>query len=304
MGRSVAVMMSSYNGAEFIQEQIESILDQSGVTVSLHVRDDGSTDETWNILAAYERAGTLSAIRGSHVGIGNSFMQLVWSLPDTYDYYAYSDQDDIWMQDKLAVAVDMLERENATLYASSLACMDVNMQPLGVRYKTYEPRIGPLAYIVDSGCYGCTQVFNRSLFETLCCRRPAQESLNRFLHDTWTCVSASIVGTIVFDCTPHIGYRRHDANYTNFDKSSATIWKKRLRKLMNPGLRRMRSALAQEVLSCYADCLDSCEIERLEPLARAHALKNKIKLAQNRSAYMVREESTAWYLTKMFAGLV
>lgn len=304
MGQSVTVMMSSYNGAAFIEEQIESILDQSDVDVSLHVRDDGSTDGTWDILAAYERAGKISATRGSHAGIGNSFMQLLWSLPDTYDYYAYSDQDDIWMQDKLAVAIRTLEREGAVLYASSLALIDANRQFLGVKLEKCEPHMSTLSCIVNNKCYGCTQVFTKDLFRTLCRVRPSQESLDKFIHDMWTCALASIVGTIVYDPEPHIGYRRHAANYTNFDKDGILKWIKRLNKLVNPGLRIKRSVLAQEVLACYADQLDEREVQQLEVLAGARKFKNRMALAKERSTYMSVNESDAWYMAKLLAGQI
>ena len=296
--------MSSCNGAPFIAEQIESILDQVGVDVHLYVRDDGSSDATPSILEAYADHDKVDVVHGAHLGIGNSFMQLLWSLPDTYDYYAFSDQDDIWMQDKLAAAVDMLEATSATLYASNLVCMDEEGNPQGTRFKSWEFRSDALFFVTKSFFYGCTQVFDRSLFLTMSRRRPSEESLNKFLHDTWVAVSASIVGTPVFDPTPHIGYRRHKNNHTAFDKGLVFIWKLRLRKLLNPDLRGTRSALAQELLACYGDCLDPREKDMLGTLAGARKPANRLALAMNRTAYKAQWESDAWFVAKTLAGFL
>ena len=94
--KKVAVMMSTYNGELYIEEQIESILQQPGVDVFLYIRDDGSSDGTLRILQKYSSTDKVHIQYGKHIGIGNSFMELLWSLPDTYDYYSFSDQDDIW----------------------------------------------------------------------------------------------------------------------------------------------------------------------------------------------------------------
>lgn len=118
-----AVLMSTYNGARFIREQLDSILDQTGeFELDLWVRDDGSTDGTKDILNDYESRGLLRWYTGENLGPAQSFLDLVRRTLG-YDWYAFADQDDFWMPEKLSWALETLEkidaaRENAVLYFS------------------------------------------------------------------------------------------------------------------------------------------------------------------------------------------
>lgn len=92
-----AVLMSTYNGARFIREQLDSILDQTGeFELDLWVRDDGSTDGTKDILNDYESRGLLRWYTGENLGPAQSFLDLVRRTLG-YDWYAFADQDDFWM---------------------------------------------------------------------------------------------------------------------------------------------------------------------------------------------------------------
>ena len=89
--KSVGVALSSYNGEKYIREQLDSILRQEGVDLQLFVRDDGSTDSTKEILTEYEKEyPNIKVLFCENVGVGNSFMNLLYSMPNTFDYYAFS----------------------------------------------------------------------------------------------------------------------------------------------------------------------------------------------------------------------
>lgn len=129
---SVSVLMSTYNGAKYVREQIESILSQIGVEVKLTVRDDGSNDLTCEILKEYASLGKIALIKGENVGVSKSFFILLDSSPDC-DFYAFSDQDDIWHNDKLLNAVKCMELsqkekncENGVLYFCNKNLVDSN----------------------------------------------------------------------------------------------------------------------------------------------------------------------------------
>ena len=94
--KTVAVLMSTYNGENYIKEQIESIFNQKGVIVKLYVRDDGSKDRTLEILKDYN----VNLEKGTNIGYIKSFMWLIKNVPFA-DYYALADQDDVWDEDKL-----------------------------------------------------------------------------------------------------------------------------------------------------------------------------------------------------------
>lgn len=110
----VAVLLSSYNGERYLKEQIDSILNQKGVNVYVLVRDDGSTDRSLQILrelvAGHPRQ--MKIVEGKNTGCTKSFVELMRiasTLEDfNPDYYAFSDQDDVWFPDKLAYSIGAL----------------------------------------------------------------------------------------------------------------------------------------------------------------------------------------------------
>ena len=130
----VAVLMSTYNGEKYLREQIDSILAQEGVDVTLYIRDDGSSDSTIEIINEYlTKTNRIKFYIGENIGVGNSFMQLVYDCPEDYDYYAFSDQDDIWLTEKMQVAVDSLkEYSNPFLYCSNQILVDKNGKIIGL----------------------------------------------------------------------------------------------------------------------------------------------------------------------------
>ena len=108
---SVAVIMSTYNGERYLAEQIDSILAQKNVHVELFIRDDGSKDNTREIISDYvKRYNNIHAEFGSNMGWIRSFIYALQNAPD-FDYYAFSDQDDFWLEEKLITAVNAIQRE-------------------------------------------------------------------------------------------------------------------------------------------------------------------------------------------------
>ena len=128
--KKVQVIMSSYNGEKFIKKQIDSILNQQNVEVSLLIRDDGSKDGTIEILRDYENRGLIKVIYGKNIGPTASFLKLIDEC-DNADYYSFSDQDDVWLEDKLSTAVKILEENSVNkrplLYCSALQRVDADL---------------------------------------------------------------------------------------------------------------------------------------------------------------------------------
>ena len=104
--RNILVLMSTYNGEKYLKEQIDSILAQKNVEVTIQVRDDGSTDGTIRILEEYQKCGKLNWYSSTNMGPAKSFLDLVYNAPLKYDYYAFCDQDDYWKEDKLYKAIE------------------------------------------------------------------------------------------------------------------------------------------------------------------------------------------------------
>lgn len=107
MEKKVAVLISTYNGEKYLKEQLDSILNQTYQNIEIVIRDDGSTDSTIDIIKEYQkRYHNITLKSGTNIGFIKSFFALL-ELADA-DYYAYSDQDDVWMENKIELAVNAL----------------------------------------------------------------------------------------------------------------------------------------------------------------------------------------------------
>ena len=107
-GKKVAVLLSTYNGDSYVKQQIESIYLQKNVEVMLYVRDDGSDRQFVEQLRELQKQYQFQLIEGNNLGFVGSFMTLLKEVPHA-DYYAFCDQDDIWLEHKLEQAVDWFE---------------------------------------------------------------------------------------------------------------------------------------------------------------------------------------------------
>ena len=111
--KKVAVIMSTYNGEKFIREQLDSILNQTYKNIEIVVRDDGSSDGTVAIIKEYmQKYPNIVLHEGENLGFIKSFFELL-NLADA-DYYSYADQDDVWLENKIELAVNSLKQLDET----------------------------------------------------------------------------------------------------------------------------------------------------------------------------------------------
>ncbi len=200
----VLVMMATYNGEKYVAEQIDSILAQGGgVDVTLVIRDDGSTDGTAAICEQYARnhSNIDFAVNEQNKGCALNFMDMVYAADaTTYDYFAFSDQDDYWLPEKLSKAIEQLNSTPATapaLYYSDVLNVDAELNGECPEYYPFAQCHSPLkAALVTNWASGCTMVWNRSL-----CRLLQQAKLQSFLrwHDAWVHLVALSCGKVVAD---------------------------------------------------------------------------------------------------------
>ena len=122
MQNRVLILMSTYNAEKYLVEQIKSLREQRNVCVSILCRDDGSTDNTIHILKSLG----IDYYTGGNLGPARSFMDLVEKCSETYEYYAFCDQDDYWYPDKLKTAIEYIdnEKESPVLYYSAVNVTD------------------------------------------------------------------------------------------------------------------------------------------------------------------------------------
>lgn len=285
---SVAVLMSTYNGEEYIQEQIDSILSQDSVDVCLYVRDDGSTDSTVDIVRTYAKQGHVRLVPGmSNRGPANSFMLLLYSTFDNTDadYFAFADQDDVWKPDKLIRAIERLRnRKTPALYCSNQIVFD-GKNEMGLRFSEI-PTITLESILFRNDVSGCTMVFNRELAAILCkdSSRPHEQVLSMRMHDVWVLLVALLHGDVFYDPDSRICYRIHQSNAVGVRNDAASpIKRARLiaSSLKNKTDVRYRSAYARELLLCFPD-MDEAQKEKVGKLANySESLNGKIKLIRD-----------------------
>jgi glycosyltransferase involved in cell wall biosynthesis len=211
----VTILLSTFNGVQFLPEQLASFVGQTHPDWRLLWRDDGSIDGTVDLLG---RFGSLfppgkvvrSPGSGQHRGIFDSFMALIDEAGDE-SAVALSDQDDIWLPGKLERALrclDKVEPDRPALYCTSLTVVDAALRPLGGSLKLrYNP--GFPGALLQNVASGCTMVLNRAAVRAVqAAIRPEYR-----VHDWWIYLLVTAIGgEILFDDTPTILYRQHGSN--------------------------------------------------------------------------------------------
>lgn len=219
--KRIAVLLSAYNGERYIEKQIESILNQEGIdSLTLIVRNDGSKDETIHILQRLQRShGNIVILDEQNIGLVASFLALLnYAYQQGFDYYAFSDQDDYWLPEKLKVAVNALEdHDEACMYASCSMLADENLEPTGNVTQTQIREITFFNSAIQNFCPGHNQILNHKMAGMVVSKTTYSSLI--YSQDLWITNVASVTGSIVFDNTPHTLYRQHTNNQLGFGKN-------------------------------------------------------------------------------------
>ena len=281
--------MSTYNGEKYLQEQLDSIYRQKDVQLHIVVRDDCSTDSTLDILKKNkaEHPELLTIIEGKrNLKPCSSFFKLISSnASDTY--YALSDQDDIWDDDKLITAVSKLKQcdpQKPALYFSNLRIVDENNN--FYRNAHFVPRQTGNKYLslIQPAVTGCTLVYNQTLAKIAERIKPQEFSM----HDTWMYMVAEFFGTVVYDFEPHINYRQHSNNVigTTLTGKKKSFLKTEFKRFNNRNL-QPRYDNAVEFLREFGEALPQKDLRKiLEIVNYKRTFKERMKLLNDRDFYV------------------
>jgi len=271
--KKVLVLMSVYNGAKYIEEQLDSIFSQEDVSVNCLIRDDGSTDHTKEIVKSYcTKNKKISFLAGENIGWAMSFYNLVENTRYTnYDYYAFSDQDDLWDYNKLIVAINKMEKVNTTkplLYCSNLKVVDKDLNWSQGKYMFDKVNLSKNHALVENFSTGCTQVFNNEMKNLYLDYKPNY----LHAHDYWLYLIATFVGVVIYDNNAYINYRQHDYNVKGAGKGPWKLWKNRIRSLSKVYLKdkfkeHSLEKMAQELLKGYRSKMTVNDIEMIQVIA-------------------------------------
>ena len=227
---TVAILLCTYRGQDFLPAQLASIYAQSHRDWTLWVSDDGSDDATSTILVAAQRElgnTRMHLITGPRKGFVANFLSQACNQEIEADYFSYADQDDVWDADKLERALQWLAKvpqEIPALYCGRVCLVDQNDRRIGMSPLFKRPPSFANA-LLQNIAGGNTMVFNRAARNLL---RLAGAEIDVVMHDWWTYLAvAGAGGRIFYDSHPALRYRQHSRNIVGMN----TGWWARLLRL-------------------------------------------------------------------------
>lgn len=251
-GFEIEILLATFNGARFLEQQLDSLFSQSCQDFSVAVRDDLSADGTVDILARYAKKypERLSyVVNEKRLGAAGNFAALL--CESTAPYVMCCDQDDVWLPEKIAVTMQTLRaaerargRETPVLAFSDTVLVDENLQVVDSsfwRRASFKPEGAQLRnLLVQNLVTGCTMACNRTLL-TSALPIPVQEVV---MHDYWLALVAVAFGVTVPIRQQTVLYRQHDRNTIGTANMTAV---QRIRRFLDdPHLRaELRTATRQ-----------------------------------------------------------
>lgn len=254
----VAIVLSTFNGERYLEEQLNSLLEQTYKNIKIIVRDDGSNDGTCEILKRYNETRSEIDVYFEHnIGVVGSFLRLLNLVPSEAEYVALCDQDDVWCEGKIERAVTTIAGilpvnhesdpvANPIMYFCALERVDANLKHLGVISQA--PREPSLENsLVQNVATGCAMVLNKSALQLVINK---DVSLNKIgMHDWWLYQVISAFGLVLYDTTPQIKYRQHGGNVIG-SPTGIRYWLCRLKRHLGTNNKEIRSQ-ANELLRVY-----------------------------------------------------
>lgn len=284
----VGVLMSTYNGEKYIKEQLESIFKQEGVEIRLFVRDDGSTDSTKDVVKRYASSHNINDLSdGENVGPGESFMRLLFKATSNSEiqYFAFADQDDVWLKNKLSIAIKSIENYNkreAILYSSN-QFLYVDGANKGKRHSKKQS-IELINHMTKNTIAGCTFVLNRAMAILITSAdKPDCRVIKYRLHDAWIMLVAIACGHVIYDENAYMLYRIHANNVVGIKHEP---FAKKIYKLTRFVQKRddanIRMITAQEMLRLFPQMNESTKAILRLYANYQNSLKDKLRLAFNK----------------------
>ena len=301
----ICIIMSTYNGEKYLEKQLDSIFMQniSCNELCLYVRDDGSIDNTIELLKSYKNINNVDIIvdAGENKGAADSFFDAIKKCPDA-EYYAFCDQDDVWHQNKLKTAVEELGGVHGpALWCSNYDVVDSELNVLTPK-AIQQARLNDRQALFFNNIPGCVMVFNQALMSEL---RKIEVSHIR-MHDIMAINVALICGKVIFNSHSFIKYRQHQNNVIGYGHK-----KKNLVKWINEKLcvlihkeKYSYSEYAKEILRLFGDIMCDEQLKDYSIIAGIDkSLLNRVRLL--RKSYMKERlgRTSISIRTKILLGL-
>lgn len=224
------MLLATYNAGPWLDAQVDSVLAQQGVELSILVSDHGSKDRTIECLVARRTAGQpieiLPGIAPGRGSAANFFRLLRDCSLEGFDYVALCDQDDVWLPGRLRRAVEQMAARGAVGYSSDVLAVWADGRRIPVR-KSHPQR--ELDYLLEPAGPGCTYVLHHSLASALRVElRSHQERFEAIRQHDWVIYAFARTHSLpwVIDAYEGLEYRQHDANEVGANVGMGGIWRR------------------------------------------------------------------------------
>ena len=288
----IHILLSTYNGEQFLAEQIQSIQQQTVQDWKLLIRDDGSTDRTREIIREFvaqdSRIHWINENESKNLGVIKSFHNLAQF--EEADVYFFSDQDDVWLPQKLELSLAEARKypaEMPLLVYMDLTVVNQDLEVLSssmIRSQSGHANTELVQELTENTVTGGVAMVNHALIQLW------NQTEDILMHDWYLALLATAFGKLVYIDQPGELYRQHEHNVLG-----ARTWSKRIKKWLRPSLLfRMYwdlikksqqqaaflldmalSAEKRELVAAYVTILDQPMHERWQILRQYGLRKNK-----------------------------
>lgn len=300
----IAVLMSTYNGEKYLDEQLKSIYEQSvSESIFLYVRDDGSNDRTIEIIENWMSKINIILIKGTNVGPAKGFWELFSSEKVIADYYAFCDQDDIWDRNKIQVGINALEQEaEEALWCSNCRIVDKSGRVLMKKMNENDPNFDIISQFVCGTTQGCAMLFNNKLRNYI-----LKNEIHKFpMHDFVVMTYALAKGKVIYDQNPYFSYRVHDNNVVAKEgKNKFEHFKASFNRWFSNEHKNELSEYAYFFLRDNSNYLDEDVREYIENIIKSKTMINsRIKLVFDNKTIAENKKAVRAFKIKTILGVI
>lgn len=300
----VAVLMSTYNGHKYLAKQMESLAKQTlNNDMIIYIRDDGSTDDTLEIIEQWKSKLNIVLYKGKNIGPAYSFWKLFMNSEINADFYAFCDQDDLWDSNKIEKGVSALERQEVeALWCTNCRIIDQNDNVIMDEMNNKSPSFSIISQMVCGTTQGCAMMFNDTLRKYIYSKNIREIPMHDFVVMTY----AIAKGKVIYDDSPSFGYRIHANNVVA--NRGKTVFKHISDLLYNWFSKEHiyeNSKYANKLLSDNKDFLDLQTIQYLESIiACKNSLKNRLEIVQHPLSLNINKKAERSFKIKVMLGII
>lgn len=223
----IDILLATYNGETYLKEQLDSILNQTYSNFRILISDDNSEDSTKNIIEEYAKKDNRIKFfyQERNLGVIANFEFLLKKVEA--EFYMFSDQDDIWKENKIELSMKKILEENCDLVYTNLEVVD---KDLNITYDSYwklkglEEKVKKYnnfeSLYLNNFITGCTMLSKSKFISEIL---PLPKESKYVLHDYWTALIVSQRGKISYIEEPLIKYRQHKKNSVGSKKKTDSM---------------------------------------------------------------------------------